>query len=56
MKIRVYKIFKINDKGILSLFTGTNFKSEAHAQEHALKSKTDMELAVLMVYINSKDT
>jgi hypothetical protein len=54
-KTRVYKIFEITDKGILKLFTGTNFKTEGLAWIHAVEAKTDKELTVLTCYINSKD-
>lgn len=55
MKKRAYKVFCIDDKGILKLFTGSNFKSEGEAWRHVIEAKTDMELTVLTVFINPKD-
>lgn len=50
-----YKVFLVDDKGILRLFTGTNFKSEGEAQRHAVEAKTTDELVVMRVFINPKD-
>ena len=55
MKNRAYKIFRIDEKGVLRLFNGTNFKSDGEAWKSAVEARTDDELVVLMVLVNPKD-